>query len=65
MSYPAEFKNCEEWEKTLDKMIWAFEHVINEETCYEEFNFEKIKEDGEREQKGLELFGKYFNGLWV
>lgn len=29
-SYPAKFNNLEEWEKALDKMIWAFGEIKDE-----------------------------------
>jgi hypothetical protein len=44
-----------EWDSILDEMIFAFDYCSGEE---------ETTEGDERSQKGLELFGKYFRGLW-
>lgn len=53
-------ENDKEWEKKLDKMIWAFELFIEEEEgrlkCHEKQN--------KQMQEGFELFGKHFMSLW-
>jgi len=67
-SHPSELKSVEEWEKILDEMIWAFEYILKDESgVYEDgkYNHEKTMELYEREQKGFELFGKYFRNLWI
>jgi len=64
LGHPIEFKSQEEWEKIIDEMIWAFEHLLKNDE-------DKIMEPGKtmqcviREQKGLELFGKHFKDLWI
>ena len=45
------------WEWVLDQMIWSFEHKVKDEN---EYNIEIEK----RIAKGIELFGKYYGGLW-
>ena len=42
------------WDKIYDKMLYAFQAIVNDD---EEYNSEYIKE-------GLELFAKYFTDLW-
>lgn len=45
------------WKKIIDEMIWAFEFYLKDEMG-------GTPEDYKREQKGFELFGKYFRDLW-
>jgi len=45
------------WKWVLDEMIWAHEAIISQDNMYD-------KEINERIQNGLELFGKYYRGLW-
>lgn len=67
-SYPMDFASVEEWEKALDEMIFAFEYLNADEfppdepaETYQKRSFEMA----EREQRGLELFGKHFRSLWI
>ena len=53
--HPADLTE-EEWEATLDEMIWAFNHIVNDDMEYE---------INEREQKGLNMFSKHFGSLWI
>lgn len=62
--YPADI-TWEEWHKEINEMIWAFEYLVDGEDFSEPYNFEKDKADGERMQKGFELFGKRFRDLWI
>jgi len=62
-SYPSDL-TPEEWEKIVDEMIWAFEYFLDGEGLDDDFCFPQIKKDYKREQKGFELFGKYFHNLW-
>jgi hypothetical protein len=41
----------------LDKMIYAFKSIIDDE-------FSETTEE-KKIQEGLELFGKYYRGLWT
>lgn len=52
----------EEWESIVDKMIFAFENILDDEV--ETFNIEVLNEVMPKRQEGLELFGKYFEALW-
>lgn len=99
--YPSSFDNFEDWIDTIDKMIYAFDHIVNKEKYDDELdkslgltwdgyydmeklpsgNYEivhgknyddelmdryhnKLKEESDKVQEGLELFGKHFMGLW-
>lgn len=78
--YPAEFKTAGEWEKVIDKMIWSFDYIVNQDK-YEDGLMEKYKDNqfdeqghyrwikdakelSEKCQEGLDLFGTYFRSLW-
>ncbi len=62
--YPCELKSMEEWLDILDKMIWAFQFLIDGEDI-ENWTVEKDIEASKKAQEGYELFGKYFRSLWV
>lgn len=60
-----------EWTKTLDKMIWAFEQHSEEsleDNFYDEktgkLNVLEYEEYLEKIKFGLNLFSKYFGSLW-
>lgn len=36
MGYPPDFKTFDEWLETIDKMIYAFDHIVNEERYTDE-----------------------------
>lgn len=58
---PGCFRSQKAWFKVLDKMIWSFEQIENEEEKPDDM------EDAEYQKKisyGLKLFGKYFRYLW-
>ena len=46
------------WKLVIDQIIWSFESVIREDF------FKPGSEEGKKQQKGFELFGKYFMNLW-
>ena len=49
---------CEtKWQEMLDKMIYSFKSIIDDE-------FSETAEE-KKIQEGLELFGKYYRGLWT
>jgi len=53
------------WDWVLDEMIYAFEHIINDD--WERFIIEDKKQFevmNNRLQNGLNLFAKYYRGLW-
>jgi hypothetical protein len=52
---------CEEWREKIDKMIVAFELIIDDNMP------ELVSEQLKRQQKiteGLQLFARYFQHLW-
>lgn len=65
--YPNEFNNEEEWDTILDKMIWSFEQVVNDEwewKFYEEFD--NLNDDESlwvRDENGNLLYKK-IRGKW-
>lgn len=48
----------DEWNNILDDMIWSMQAIVDDK----QYNYDK--ETDERIQKGLDLFGEYFLGLW-
>lgn len=63
----------ERWLYVLDEMIFAFEHILNddwedqavrEDGVFKSFNFGKFAEIDDRINNGLRLFGKYYRSLW-
>jgi hypothetical protein len=60
-TYPPCFMTCEEWKEKIDKMIVAFELIIDDNMP------ELVSEQLKRQQKiteGLQLFARYFQHLW-
>lgn len=51
------------WDYVLDEMIWAFEQIKNSEGWFDG-TMEERQTKQERMQKGLILFGKYYQALW-
>lgn len=57
------------WKEILDKMIWSFGEIVNNEENeppYVKGNFDKeaYLAYHNRLQEGLDLFGKHFRSLW-
>lgn len=60
-----EYLPMEEWEKILDKMIYAFYHIIYENwQCKQPRDIESLKKIHADIDEGLKLFGKHFRDLW-
>lgn len=57
VGYPAEFDSPEEWDKVLDKIIWACNYESNTGII------EATEEGDRRAQEGFNLLGKYFQCL--
>lgn len=53
-SYPMDMSE-KEWDEIIDKMIFSFTEIKNDMSDYE--NYEKV-------QEGLDLFAKWYRGLW-
>lgn len=52
----------EEWNGILDQMIWSMKMVVEERDCCG--SVAEMKRFYKKLQKGFELFGKHFQGLW-
>lgn len=63
-NHPGCFNTLEEWDDVLDKIVYSFEHIINDLYMLDK-EVEEIRQIEEKIQEGLELFGKYFRGLWT
>ena len=57
-----------DWNKILDKMIWAFDIIDKSENTKifnrRYFNIRVSKEGQKKVMEGLHLFAEYFQGLW-
>jgi hypothetical protein len=53
-------KESQEWESILDKMILAFQLIVDDK--YE--SIEQLIERDKKIEEGTMLFGKYFRSLW-
>lgn len=71
-SYPSNLDNIDEWHNIIDKMIWSFERVINDDWD-EEIDIiddsilearERMKQNMEKYSEGMNLFAMYFSSLW-
>lgn len=69
-SYGTDNNWFKRWDYVMDEMIFAFEriHLRWEDTILRlttgEYDWKGHKLVEARIQRGLELFGKYYNGLW-
>ena len=59
MGHPVDFSSQEEWQRVLDKMIFAFELIIADTFSDKFFDAKQ-----EAVKQGLELYAKYFQNLW-
>lgn len=59
-SYPPEFENIEEWKNVINKMIFSFKAIKNDDKRL----YNNKNEFHTRIQEGLVLFGKYYLSLW-
>jgi len=57
-----------DWNKILDKMIWAFDVIDKSENTKSfnrrYFNIRVSKKGQKKVMEGLHLFAEYFQGLW-
>lgn len=56
--------SIEKTNEALDAMILSFQMILDENTSFLPFNFEKYKQDQQIIQKGLHLFATHFESLW-
>jgi len=62
--YPMGF-STEQWDATLDKMIFAFDWSLNcEEDKYKDLKKEEQDANWEKYKEGMQLFATYFRDLW-
>lgn len=61
--HPSELTE-EEWDATIDKMIFAMAAVADGSWNYHDEDIEETRAHWDKVQEGLELFGKYFRDLW-
>ncbi len=58
----------EEWNDTLDEMIWAFEQKCRDDWMkdydYNNWDSEGANAHQERMTNGFKLFGKFYESLW-
>jgi hypothetical protein len=60
-SHPCNLSGIEEWHEIIDKMIWSFERIVNDDWSYET---NRIREQKEQYEEGMNLFAKWFLDLW-
>ena len=74
-TYPGnkEASTPERWNKTLDKMIYSFERIVEDDFLgywdYDRKEYigrstKEIKEIEKKYKEGMELFAEYFRALW-
>ena len=54
----------EEWLETLDKIIYAMDFIVRDDSGKMEDEEYLDEENHHRVQEGLELFGKFYQQLW-
>lgn len=52
----------EQWNKIIDKMIFAFEYHKDKWVC--EWNGDELDKNLKKVEQGLKLFAKYYGDLW-
>ncbi len=74
-TYPGtkEASTPEKWNKTLDKMVYSFERVVEDDflgywnedkNYYVSYSDKKQKEIQKRYEEGMKLFAEYFRAMW-
>ena len=63
--FPVEFNSLEEWQEAIDKMIFFFENIIDDEWFWKtEHTKEELLELEKKMHECLELFCKNYSHLW-
>lgn len=60
-TFSINFETASEWRKVLDKIICAFRNILEEDTWFYTWRYQKKEKQIE---EGLALFGKHFRALW-
>jgi hypothetical protein len=58
-SHPVTFNSLNEWHNTIDKMIWSFEKLLNDN-----WDYSKVEKENQRYLEGMHLFAEHFADLW-
>lgn len=62
---PIEYNSLEEWQEAIDKMIFFFESVIDNDWFWKaDRTKEEMLEHEKKMHEGLELFCKNYSNLW-
>lgn len=68
VGYPSDIKTMDKWRRILDSMIFSFEHIPKYGFFLTGEQEKKLGMDSEtyrkKAKRGIELFRKYFLGLW-
>ena len=64
MGYPTELNSMEEWNEILDKMLFAFNFVLNENRISQFTTGQEYQVILDGAMEGFKLFGEYFLSLW-
>ena len=66
--YPANLSSKEEWDNILEEILWAVEEAAygtEEDKAFDSgADYDELKKIWDREKSGLELFGKFVQGMW-
>jgi hypothetical protein len=67
---PTDLDTDARWHHVLDSMIWSFSQVLDDSSTNQYYqdgvcDIQGLKAYQQRVQKGLTLFGKYFQMLWA
>ena len=70
--YPIRFEDPEDWTKVLEEMAKDFEHTLEDESVWEEDNYELASERARSDwegrkaalSSGLELLNEYYWEIW-
>lgn len=64
LGYPTELDSMEEWNEILDKMLFAFNFVLNENRISQFTTAQEYEVILDGVMEGFKLFGEYFLSLW-
>lgn len=56
--------NIDDWNNALDKMIFAFAAIINNDEMSPKYSIEQTQILSNKIQEGLDLYAKHFRDLW-
>ena len=73
--YPEDVGSFEEWNKILDEIVWAVEETAtqkDEDAVHEKYGgfltdnraYTELEAIWKRQERGMELFGKYIGAMW-